>query len=248
LEWGVVAKRHSELYGAKNCDVMLLGHKFNAIANTVPPTGDPNIPAYIQLTKDIMWEIEIRMDSWDAVAEDLGIEGVEDFEEDTEAGDAGDDRSNLLEEFNEQELVGELHNNQQPEVVQQRNNMLCNDLPVGLNNQLMVPQTPAVSTAPYPAYLATGSMNQPPFMANHSAGKFSSEDYYQQMIMSQIERQEIEKQEREWRRAEREECLAELEIQRQERKRRLEEEKRQREHDQEDERKEQAEERKLRGI
>jgi hypothetical protein len=59
-----------------------------------------------------------------------------------------------------------------------------------------------------------------------------------------MERQEIEEQERERRQAEREECLAELEIQRQEREQKLEEEKRQRERDWEEERREQAEDRK----
>jgi hypothetical protein len=60
---------------------------------------------------------------------------------------------------------------------------------------MMVPETPAVAVAPYQAYLATGSMTRPPFVANCSAVKFSSEDYYQQMIMSRMERQEIEEQE-----------------------------------------------------
>jgi len=79
LEWGVVAERHQELFGAKNWDIMSLQHQFNARANTVPPTGDPNIPAYIQSVKDIMQAIEVRMDSGDVVAGDLGIEGVDDF-------------------------------------------------------------------------------------------------------------------------------------------------------------------------
>jgi hypothetical protein len=60
-----VAERHRELLGAKNHDVKSLWCKFNAIANTVPPTGDPNIPAYIQLAKDIMRAIKVRMDSGD---------------------------------------------------------------------------------------------------------------------------------------------------------------------------------------
>ncbi len=157
LEWGVVAERHRELFGTKNRDVTSLRHKFNAIANTVPPTGDPNIPAYIQLAKDIMRAFEVRMDSGDVVAGDLGIEGVDDFEEEEEELPAGDDANNLLEEFNGDEIVGELGNNQQPEGGQLRNNVLCNDLPVGLNNRIMVPQTPAVAVAPYQAYLATGS-------------------------------------------------------------------------------------------
>jgi hypothetical protein len=44
LEWGVVAERHRELFGSKNCNVMSLQHKFNVIANTVPPTGDWGLP------------------------------------------------------------------------------------------------------------------------------------------------------------------------------------------------------------
>jgi len=82
------------------------------------------------------------------------------------------------------DLVGELRNNQQPEGAQLCNNLLHNDLPVGLNNRIMVPQMPEVAVAPYQAYLATGSVTGSPFVANHSAGKFSAEDYYQQMIMS----------------------------------------------------------------
>jgi hypothetical protein len=87
--------------------------------------------------------------------------------------------------------------------------MLHNDLPV-------------VARVPYQADLVIGSVTRPPFVANHSAGKFSAEDYYQQMIMSQMERQEIEEQEQEHHQAEREECLAELEIQRQEGEQKLE--------------------------
>jgi hypothetical protein len=123
LEWGVVAKRHCELFGAKNHDVKSLQHKFNAIANTVPPTGDPNIPAYIQLAKDIMQAIKVRMDSGDVVPGDLGIEGVDDFEEEEEEPPAGDDANNLLEDLNENELIGELCNNQQPEGAQLRMEM-----------------------------------------------------------------------------------------------------------------------------
>jgi len=33
---------------------------------------------------------------------------------------------------------------------------------------------PAVTLAPYQAYLATGSVTRPPFVANRSAGKFSA--------------------------------------------------------------------------
>jgi hypothetical protein len=171
LEWGVVAERHHELFGAKNCDVTSLWHKFNVIATTVPPTSDPNIPAYIQLAKDIMRTIEVRMDSGDVVAGDLGIKGVDDFEEEEEELPAGDDANKLMEDFNENELVVELRNNQQTEGAQLRNNLLCNDLPVGLYNRIMVPQTPAVAVAPYQAYLANGSMTRPPFIPNRSAGK-----------------------------------------------------------------------------
>jgi hypothetical protein len=113
------------------------------------------------------------------------------FEEDTQ----GDEGSNLLEEFqlNKDEEQGELGecNYQQPEVGHQQHiNVQCNDLPLGLNNWVYVPQTPAV--APYQAYLATGTLNHPPFVTNHSAGKFTADDYYQHMIISRMERQELE--------------------------------------------------------
>jgi len=54
-------------------------------------------------------------------------------------------------------------------------------------------------------------------MDNHSAGKITADDYYQQMIICRMERQELEEQEREWHHSEREERLAELEVQRQDR-------------------------------
>jgi hypothetical protein len=44
MEWGVVAKHHKELFGAKNQHIISLQHiKFNLIANMTPPTGNPNI-------------------------------------------------------------------------------------------------------------------------------------------------------------------------------------------------------------
>jgi hypothetical protein len=195
LEWGVVAERHRKLFGAKNCDVTSLWRKFYVIANTVHPTGNPTIPAYIQLAKNIMRAIKVTMSSGVAVAGDLGIDGVDDFEEEEEEPPAGEENNNLLEEFNGDDLVEELGNNQQPEGALLHNNLLHNDLPVSINNRIMVPQTPAVAVAPYQAYLATGSMTMPPFLANRSAGKFSAEDYYQQMVISRMERQEIEEQE-----------------------------------------------------
>jgi hypothetical protein len=131
LEWGVVAERHRELFGVKNHDITSLWHKFNAIANMVPPTRGP-----IQLAKDIMRVIEVRMDSGDVVAGDLGIKGVDGFEEEEEEPAAGDDAKNLLEEFNGDDLVGELRSNQQPEGAQLHINFLHNNLPVGLNNRI----------------------------------------------------------------------------------------------------------------
>jgi hypothetical protein len=78
------------------------------IANTIPPTGDPNIPSYIQLAKDIMQAIKVRMGSGDVVAGDLGIEGVDDFEEEEEEPPAGEEANNLLDDFNENDLIGEI--------------------------------------------------------------------------------------------------------------------------------------------
>jgi hypothetical protein len=48
--------------GGKKHNILFLWRKFNVIANTVPPNGDPNIPAYIQLAKDIMQAIKVRKD------------------------------------------------------------------------------------------------------------------------------------------------------------------------------------------
>jgi hypothetical protein len=45
-----------------------------------PPTGDPNIPGYVLVTKDVMQTIEIKMDSGKIGHGDLGIEGMAEFE------------------------------------------------------------------------------------------------------------------------------------------------------------------------
>jgi hypothetical protein len=52
--------------------------------------------------------------------------------------------------------------------------------------------TPAV--APYPACLASGTVTCPPFVANRSGGRITADDYYQQMMISRMERQELEEQ------------------------------------------------------
>jgi len=122
-----------------------------------------------------------------------------------------------------------------------------NNIPPALNQRLMVPQVPQQQQqpiAPYQALLAAGGVARPPFVASRSAGKLSAEDYYQQMLLSCMERQEMEEQERERRRIEREERLAELELQRLERDRRLEDERREMHRERDEERKERAEERK----
>lgn len=64
-----VAKWHKELFGARNQNFTSLQHKFNAIANMTPPTGDPNILGSVLLDKDAMWKIEIRMDQGRLVLE-----------------------------------------------------------------------------------------------------------------------------------------------------------------------------------
>jgi hypothetical protein len=74
MDWGVVAEHHKELFGAKNRDVTSLWCKFNSITNMTPPTGDPKIPGYILVAKNMMWAIEIKMDSGEIGRGDLGIE------------------------------------------------------------------------------------------------------------------------------------------------------------------------------
>jgi hypothetical protein len=59
-----------------------------------------------------------------------------------------------------------------------------------------VPQTQAVAL--YQAYLASGTVTCPPFVANQSSGEITSDDYCQQMMISRMERQELEEQEQEW--------------------------------------------------
>jgi hypothetical protein len=105
----------------------------------------------------------------------------------------------------------------------------------------VVPQVPQQQQQPlalYQALLGAGGIARPPFVSSRSAGKLSAEDYYQQMLLSHMERQEMEEQERERHCIEREECLAELEVQRLERERRLEDKKWERDWEREEERKE----------
>jgi len=213
MEWGIVVERHKELYGAKNRDMTSLRRKFNSIANTTAPTGDPNIPENVSLAKDVMRAIEIKIVSGEISHNDLGIDG--EFDEEN----ADVDGNHLLDDL-------------------QRNDIIP---PPALNNRMYVPQTPPA--APYQAYLAAGSVTRPPFLANRSNRKITADDYYQQMMISRLERQELEEQERERRRLEREERMAELELERRERDRRTEIEKLQKEKEREDERKERAEDR-----
>jgi hypothetical protein len=198
-----------------------------------------------------------------------GLDG--DLELDEDCVEAGDEAvaagANLVNEFgiNEEQLCNDLchtpvdginihHtwtelNNQQQGVMQQqvfhafvRNN----NLPPALNQHLALPQVPHQQQplAPYQALLAAGGVACPPFVSNQSAGKLMAEDYNQQMLFTWLKRQEMEEQEREWRCIEREECLAELEVQRLERERRLEGKKWERDCERDEERKEWAEERK----
>jgi hypothetical protein len=190
---------------------------------------------------------------------DVDVESEE--EDDDAAEEAAGVGANLVNEFgiNEEQLHNELrrtpvdansvrrtpteHNNQQQGVLLQQ--AFRPVRPPALNQRLPVPQVPQQQQqpiAPYQALLAAGGVARPPFVASRSAAKLTAEDYYQQMLLSRLERQEMEEQERERRRIEREERLAELELQRLERDRRLEVERRERERD--EERKERAEERK----
>ncbi len=162
------------------------------IANITPPTGDPNILGYVLVAKDMMRAIEIKMDSGEIGHGDLGIERMAEFEEDTQ----GEDGNNLLDELqmNEEELQADLqeHNNQQLEAAA-ASPFSMQQSSSRLKQSGYVPQTPAV--APYQAYLASCNVSHPPFMASHSAGEMTTDDCYQQMMISRMERQELEEQE-----------------------------------------------------
>ncbi len=56
-------------------DVLSLQCKLNAIAHMSHPTGDPNIPAFVSNAKDIVQEIEIRLDSTTLHHMTLGLLG-----------------------------------------------------------------------------------------------------------------------------------------------------------------------------
>jgi predicted Holliday junction resolvase-like endonuclease len=62
-----------------------------------------------------------------------------------------------------------------------------------------------------------------PFVASRSLSKMTMADYYSQMMMNHLERQELEDLEREGHRIEQEEWLLQLELEKRERDLRLEE-------------------------
>jgi len=64
-----------------------------------------------------------------------------------------------------------------------------------------------------------------PFVASRSLSKMTMADYYSQMMMNHLERQELEDLEREGHRIEQEEWLLQLELEKREKDLRLEEEK-----------------------
>lgn len=64
-----------------------------------------------------------------------------------------------------------------------------------------------------------------PFLASRSLSKMTMADYYSQMMMNHLERQELEDLEREGHRIEQEEWLLQLELEKREKDLRLEEEK-----------------------
>jgi hypothetical protein len=81
------------------------------------------LPYSISLTQLLIRSLQLVIptslptSNWpgDVIPGDLGIEGVDDLEEvEDDEPPAGDDANNLLEDFNENELIGELRNNQQP--------------------------------------------------------------------------------------------------------------------------------------
>lgn len=269
LEWALVVERHKVLFGNKNRDMQSLRRKFNNLAGTTPSTGDAVIPPLVQKARDVLRAIEIKMYAGGVQIQDLGIDGggvgfdrdggtgLDEEEEDDEAaedvagivaGSAAVVGANLVNELRHAPVDANCarctpteHNNQQQGVMQQqafRPVRLAPSL-----QRLVVPQQQQ-PVAPYQALLAAAGVARPPFVASRSAAKLSAEDYYQQMLLSRMERQEKEEQERERRRIEREERLAELEVQRLERERRLEAEKLERERERDEERKERAEERK----
>jgi hypothetical protein len=75
LEWALVVDRHKVLFGSKSRDMQSLRCKFNALAGTMPPTGDAVIPPIVQKAKDVQRAIKIKMDSGGVGIQDLGIDG-----------------------------------------------------------------------------------------------------------------------------------------------------------------------------
>jgi hypothetical protein len=141
-----------------------------------------------------------------------GLDG--DFESEVDISEAGDEvttvGANLVNEFgiNKEQLHNDLHhtpidannihltltelNNQQQGGMQQQAIhpvVRHNNLPPALNQHLVVPQQQQ-PLAPYQALLAAGGVADPPFVSSQSTGKLSAEDYYQQMLLSRMERRQ----------------------------------------------------------
>jgi hypothetical protein len=69
-----------------------------------------------------------------------------------------------------------------------------------------------MTVAPYQAYLASGTVTLPPFVANWSTGEITADDYFQQIMSSRLERQELEDQEQEWHHLEHDQRKAALDM------------------------------------
>jgi len=264
IEWGMVVDRHRVAFPNRNRDMISLRRKFNAIANMTPPTGDPEVPAYIQKAKDIQRAIEVKMDSGPVTMNDVGIE-----EPPSEAGADGldDGLDDALFSADEDDIIngsggdgnaadGVRNNTPQEGARERRAAVRAYRLPPGLNQPLMVPQPQQPQVPQYQNLLASanigvGGVSRPPFVAPRSSQKMTMEDYYTTMMMNRMERRELEDNEREHHQVEREERLLIMDLERREREQKMEHERRERERERlerererEEERKERAEERK----
>ncbi len=90
-DWEKIFSEHASHYPTKDCTTESLKRKFQELARTKIPTGDPNMPPHICKAKHIYYKIVLATDGSTGGLEDgggdLGFERDGEFEEDKEDDD-----------------------------------------------------------------------------------------------------------------------------------------------------------------
>ncbi len=88
--WDKILNKHASCYPKKDCTAKSLKHKFQELARTKIPTGDPNMPPHIRKAKHIYYRIVQATDGSTGGSEDgadLNNERDGEFEDDEEDDD-----------------------------------------------------------------------------------------------------------------------------------------------------------------